>query len=116
MGRISKGYDERLKELLDAAQKLFFQRGYAQVSVRDIIDEVGIAKGTFYHYFKSKEDLLNQLVDRFTLEAAARARVVVEDDTLDALEKLNRLIATFRDAKVENKDLVKMLMKALPQT
>jgi AcrR family transcriptional regulator len=111
--RITKEYDERLKELLDTAQELFFQKGYMQVSVRDIIEKVGVAKGTFYHYFKSKEDLLDQLVNRFSEHALARARVVVEDKGLRAQEKLNRFIATFRDAKIEKVELIKMLMKVM---
>jgi len=111
--RISKEYDERLKELLDAAQELFFSKGYQQVSVSDIIQKVGVAKGTFYHYFKSKSDLLDQLVNRFSEMALERAKSVVEDPDLKALEKLKQFIATVRSAKEENLELMKMVMKVL---
>ena len=58
--RISKDYDVRKNEILDMAQKLFFEMGYEQTSVSNIIDAVGVAKGTFYYYFKSKEELLEK--------------------------------------------------------
>jgi AcrR family transcriptional regulator len=111
--RISKEYDERLKELLDAAQKLFFKRGYLNVSVNDIIDAVGVAKGTFYHYFKSKEDLLNQLIDRFTRQTLLRVEGLLKEPGLNALDKMNRFFSAFKMAKIESKELMKMLMRVM---
>ena len=63
MSKIVKDFEERKNELLETSKKLFFSKGYEHTSVHDIIDAVGIAKGTFYHYFKSKEDLLNEILD-----------------------------------------------------
>ena len=71
MVRISKDYDVRKQEFLDAAQKLFYEQGYDQTSVNTIIDAVGVSKGTFYHYFKSKEDLLDALAERVAMQAGA---------------------------------------------
>ena len=59
--RISKDPEERRYELLEAAGRLFRELGYEKTSVQAITDEVGVAKGLFYHYFDSKADLLNQL-------------------------------------------------------
>lgn len=55
-------HDDRKLQILSSAQTFFFSRGYEQTSVQAIIDAVGIAKGTFYHYFKSKEELLTEWV------------------------------------------------------
>ena len=66
MARISKAYQERKKEIMDTAQMLFYTIGYDAVTVNTIIATIGISKGTFYHYFKSKEQLLDELVERFT--------------------------------------------------
>ena len=66
MARITKEYYERKNEILDAAQELFLTQGYEKTSVDNIIKKVGVAKGTFYYYFKSKEDLLDKLVKRMT--------------------------------------------------
>lgn len=59
--RVSKDPEERRDEILTAAYALFGEQGYDQTTVQEITDKVGVAKGTFYLYFKSKEDLLNQL-------------------------------------------------------
>ena len=50
-GRISKDPEVRKKELIDIATKLFEERGYERVSVRDILSEVNGAPGMFYYYF-----------------------------------------------------------------
>ena len=64
MPRIVKDPDVRRNEILDVAQKQFYQKGYEQTAIRDVIDEVGIAKGTFYYYFNSKLDLLDAMIER----------------------------------------------------
>ena len=53
--RIVKEHEERKNEILDTAEILFEEKGYDKCSVNDILNRIGIAKGTFYHYFKSKE-------------------------------------------------------------
>ena len=55
MARIVKEADERRNEILDAAETLFTEKGYSKTTIIDILNQVGIAKGTFYYYFKSKE-------------------------------------------------------------
>ena len=64
--RIVKAHDERKNEIIDTAQNLFMTKGYSTCSVAEIIDAIGIAKGTFYHYFKSKEEVLDAIVDKGT--------------------------------------------------
>ena len=64
MVRVVKTHQERKNELLDTAQMLFYKNGYESTSVADVIDAVNIAKGTFYHYFKSKRELLDQIIAR----------------------------------------------------
>ena len=66
MARIVKAHDVRKKEILDTAYALIYSVGYEQTTIEAIIGEMGIAKGTFYHYFKSKLDLLDSLVERMT--------------------------------------------------
>ena len=50
------------KEILDAAQRLVFTKGYEQMSVQDILDEIRISSGAFHHYFDSRRALLEALV------------------------------------------------------
>ena len=113
MVRVSKDYDERLNELLDVGQQLFFQKGYELTSVNDIIEKVGVAKGTFYHYFSSKDDLLDKIVNRWSRTTLDRVSKLVERQDINALEKLSQFFITIRDYKVENLELIKMLMKVM---
>ena len=66
--RIIKEADIRKNEILDAAGILFTEKGYDNTSVTDIMNAVGIAKGTLYHHYKSKEDILNALIKRQTAD------------------------------------------------
>lgn len=113
MARIVKDYDERLNELLDTAQQLFFKKGYEKTSVNDIIEAVGVAKGTFYHYFKTKSDLLDRLVDRFAMQMLGEIKKLVDRNDLAALDKMNAMFAMSRNIKTDNVDLMRMLLKAL---
>jgi AcrR family transcriptional regulator len=71
--RIVKEPEVRKKEILDAAESLFAGKGYEAATVNDILDAVKIAKGTFYYYFKSKEDVLDTLIDRRISEGVEKA-------------------------------------------
>lgn len=113
MVRENKAYDERLTQLLDTAQGLFFQQGYEKTSVQNIIDAVAIAKGTFYHYFKSKEDLLEQLLDRQLVQIMAPIDEMLQKDDLGALEKLNWLFKIGGMQKVKSKAALQMIGRAI---
>ena len=62
--RIVKEAAERKNEILDAAEELFAARGYEETSTGDILDRVGIARGTLYYHFRSKEEILDALIGR----------------------------------------------------
>ncbi len=111
--RISKDYDVRKNEIIDTAQRLFFELGYEQTSVSNIIDAVGVAKGTFYYYFKSKEELLDQLADRFAEQMAAQMSEILEDQSIGAVEKLNLIFMQTGQYKIENKELMVTFMRVL---
>ncbi len=113
MARITKEYHVRKNELLDAAQELFFTKGYKQTSIESIIKKIGVAKGTFYYYFKSKEDLMDKLVKRMTNQILIEVKKITERTDLDALTKLNRAYITTRNVKLENIELIKLYLKVL---
>lgn len=103
MTRIVKDPDVRRSEILDVAQRLFYRKGFEQTAVQDIITEIGIAKGTFYHYFSSKLDLLDAMIGRMIEQTLQSLEPLVEDEQLSALEKLERFFSDLADWKVENK-------------
>lgn len=61
--------DQRPNELLDAALRIFAERGYANTRLEDIAASVGVTKGTIYHYFSTKEDLLLRAIEHYHEEA-----------------------------------------------
>jgi AcrR family transcriptional regulator len=83
-------YAVKRNEILDVAQKLVYTTGYEQMSIQDILDELKISKGAFYHYFDSKQALLDGLVDRMLDEAELVMQPIVDAKNLPALEKLRR--------------------------
>ncbi|WP_458460211.1 TetR/AcrR family transcriptional regulator [Paenibacillus sp.] len=90
--RLIKNPEERRNEILDAAEILFVTKGYTKATVMDILQACNIAKGTFYYYFQSKEEVMNAIVMRFILSGEASARRVVSDPELNAHDKILRII------------------------
>jgi TetR/AcrR family transcriptional regulator, cholesterol catabolism regulator len=79
----------RSQDVLDAAVRVFHKKGYASASIQDIADEVGVLKGSLYHYIDSKEDLLARL---FEDSAGHFMAMLDEAGKLDAppVERLHR--------------------------
>jgi TetR/AcrR family transcriptional regulator, cholesterol catabolism regulator len=99
------GGRRRDQEVLDAAAKVFHVRGYADASVQHIADELGILKGSLYHYIDSKEDLLFRILD----EAHHEVESILSDvEAMDAapLEKLHEY--TRRQVEYTSRNLAKM--------
>ena len=83
------GGDKR-EAILRAAINVFAHNGYFNSKVADIAREAGVADGTVYLYFKSKEDILHTIFDRSVEEALDAARKQIEDAP-DPREKLRRI-------------------------
>jgi AcrR family transcriptional regulator len=83
---------------LQAAENLFSDKGFTQTSIAAIITEVGVAKGTFYHYFKSKKHVLTALVERLGERLRSHFQTLADDSSVDAKETL-RLMITGADKK-----------------
>ncbi|MEM9776321.1 MAG: TetR/AcrR family transcriptional regulator [Chloroflexota bacterium] len=103
MTRIVKAPDERRIEFVGTAQRLFYTRGYEKTSVNDIINEVGVSKGAFYHYFGSKQDVLLAVVDNLVNQSLSLMQTVTDDPSLDAISKFNKTREMVSSWKVERK-------------
>jgi AcrR family transcriptional regulator len=101
----------RRDAFLDAAQGLMQTRGYERFSLQDILDATGASKGAFYHYFDSKDALVDAVVDRMASEVEARAESVLADPSLSAPQKLEALFGGIAQFKAERKDLVLGIMR-----
>ena len=104
-------YAVKCNEILDVAQRLIYVTGYEQMSIQNILDELKISKGAFYHYFDSKLALLDGLVDRMMYEAEQVLQPIVETTDLPATEKLQCYFATGSRWKVARKSFMLDLMR-----
>ena len=91
--RIVKDAAERKNEILDAAEELFAARGYEATSTGEILDRVGIARGTLYYHFRSKEEILDALTDRIGRNLIARAKQAAADKSVPVVERIVRTVA-----------------------
>jgi AcrR family transcriptional regulator len=79
-------------ELIEVAGQLFHQNGYSKTSVQDIVDAVGVTKGSFYYYFQGKEDLLFLIHDEYISRILKVAREVESNPNLSCAEKLKKIV------------------------
>jgi TetR/AcrR family transcriptional regulator, transcriptional repressor for nem operon len=107
-----KEHAERRSEILNAAYKLIYTRGYEQMSIQDILDEQKISKGAFYHYFDSKQALLEAVIDRMIQEGLRLIQPIVQDPALLALEKFRIYFQTAGRWKTGQKEFLLALLRA----
>lgn len=112
MPRIIKHPEVRRSEILDCAQALFLERGYDNASLNEMIAKSGLSKGAFYHYFASKEALLEALAERFAQRALAQIQSMDTSD-LNPLSRLNAFLARGRQNKMANAQLAWGLFESL---
>jgi AcrR family transcriptional regulator len=82
----------RIDELVEIAARLFVEKGYDATSMQGVADEMGILKGSVYHYVRTKEDLLWMIVEPRLTELVENAREILSDTDEPALERIRRAI------------------------
>lgn len=107
MGKIDVKKEHKRKDLLNAAFELFMSKGFHDTSIADIVTKAGIAKGTFYLYFKDKTDIRNRLIsskatqlfqdsciklNKTSITALDEQFIFLTDDILSALEQDKSLL------------------------
>jgi AcrR family transcriptional regulator len=113
MARIIKEdeYAARRKQILDVAQRYIYSKGYEQMSIQDILKELSISKGAFYHYFTSKQALLDGLIDQMWEEASSILMPILNDTSLPGATKLQRYFDTAIQWKLAKKEFVLALLR-----
>lgn len=99
--RRSREVGSRFEDIVDAAAKLFSERGYAATSIQDIADEVGLLKGSLYHYIHTKEDLLEAVIQEAHHHTAALGGEALAIDG-DALDKLRYVVRSHLIGAADN--------------
>ena len=94
---MAKTKEERRDEIIETAGKLFEEKGYEQTQVQDIVNEIGVAKGLFYYYFKSKDEVMEELADRYA-DAIIDAVNKLIDKDISTFDKNNRIFQIYIDS------------------
>ena len=92
--------EKRKQELIRIAYRMFVAKGYEHTSVDEIIEEAGIAKGTYYYYFKSKEQMLEEVIDMMLQAEGEKAKAVLQAD-LSVPEKIVGIITSIQITQEE---------------
>ena len=101
----------RREAFVDAAQRLMQAKGYEEMSIQDLPDDLDVSRGAFYHYFESKQALLEAVVERMADVVLASLAPVTEDPTLSAGAKLEQLFGGIGQWKTDRRALVMSLLR-----
>lgn len=84
----TEGFDKKRDEILNSSEQLFIEKAYELATTSGILKGIGIAKGTFYYYFKSKEEVMDSVIMRMIDEESDYAKMILARKELSPIEKL----------------------------
>ena len=103
MARITKSVEERRKEIIDTAKKLFLTNGFEKTQIADISREIGVAQGLVYHYFKSKTELLYAIIDEISKENVETISKVITDNHGSAIDCVSLIFSNLMNKDTKEK-------------
>lgn len=106
-----KEAEERRNEILDAADELFSQKGFDGTSTNDILEKVGIARGTLYYHFKSKEDIMDALIERYNVQILGAAKAIAADKSIPVNERIIRVVMALNISGGNSKEIIEHIHK-----
>lgn len=92
MARPAKNPEIRMNEILDTAEPLFYSKGYIQTTIADIVNIMGVAPGTIYYYFKSKEAILDAIINKHVGIFSEQIQLIADSADIDSATKLQEII------------------------
>lgn len=110
MARIVKKFADRKADIVKAAGHLFQSKEYDKTTMQDVMEALGVAKGTIYHYFKSKEALLEAVIEDVVDRNMSKMQAIVKEARGNALQKMKLLVATGRVSE-RNENILEQLHK-----
>ncbi len=96
----------RRDAFIEAAQRLMTTRGWEQMSIQDVLDALGASRGAFYHYFDSKQALLEAVIGRMVDAGLGSVEPIVEDSSLPAPAKLVSVFSQIGRWKTDRRELI----------
>lgn len=105
-----KEAEERKKEIIDTARRLFGEKGYKNTQVKDIVSEVGVAQGLFYYYFKSKDEVLEAVAEQYADNIICGVTELIDVD-MKSFEKIVLIIELFLKRAEEEKQVFEAMQQ-----
>lgn len=87
-----KEAEVRKNEILDAADELFGRKGFDGTSTNDILEKVGIARGTLYYHFKSKGEIMDALIERYSIRLLETAKEIAAEKSIPVVERIINVV------------------------
>jgi AcrR family transcriptional regulator len=109
--RVVKKAEERRNEILDVADELFGLKGFDGTSTNDILEKVGIARGTLYYHFKSKEDIMDALIERYNNRLLGAAQEISIDKSIPLNERIIRVVMAMNISGGSGKEIMEHIHK-----
>ncbi|QJD83257.1 TetR/AcrR family transcriptional regulator [Cohnella herbarum] len=109
--RVVKEAEERRNEILDAADELFGSKGFDGTSTTDILEKVGIARGTLYYHFKSKEVIMDGLIERYNVRLLSAAQEIAADQSIPVVERIIRVVMALNLSGGSSKEIMEHIHK-----
>lgn len=106
-----KEAQERRNEILDAADELFGQQGFDGTSTNDILQKVGIARGTLYYHFKSKEDIMDALIERYAERILVAAKEIAANKNSAVYERIIGVVMALNISDDSGKEVIEHMHK-----
>lgn len=101
---------------LDVGERLIRTQGYEQMTVQDVLDDLGTSKGAFYHYFDSKAALLAAVIERMVETATVTVEPLAADPQMSAVKKLEGVFSGIAQWKGERPELQPEVLPELLRT
>ena len=101
----------RRDSIIRTAEKLFFERGYDETSIQDILDALSISKGGFYHYFESKIALLEEICRQRAASELERIRSELYSGKLNPTQQINLLLGALHLFNRESPEFTSLVLK-----
>ncbi|MGE5583234.1 MAG: TetR/AcrR family transcriptional regulator [Bacillota bacterium] len=112
MARITKEPEERRAEIIDAAMELFITKGFEETAIGDIVAKVGVAQGLFYYYFKSKYEILDEVVGRIADQYLGDLFDITNNQQLGVIKKIQVIFRQMFKLMAENEKLILYVHRA----
>lgn len=114
MSKVENNKKHKKDTLLKAAFDLFTEQGITKTSISEIVNRAGVAKGTFYLYFKDKYDIKNKLISHKASQIFTNAMTAMNEVTIDSTEdKIIFIVDHVIDQLTKNKTLLTFISKNL---